>query len=305
MRLLWRLRPTVLAALAIGALFIPGMAGWPFAVAALVIVLLDVRRGGGRRVPTLGVGLGVAVVAVPVALIVWTTIWLWEDPGANIGGGFLFLLGYALLPGGTLLQALANRSDLPPTRSRMAVFLVVCVASAGVSILAPEHGQVPEPIGQTAISVDESGNPIVVIAVCEKHINEIEIVLGREGIKDSEPNPVVGTWTATTPITDTGTLDLRTPGPAWTPKTGVTIEPKKLYLVDAGATDDDAGAIGMSFLGSDLETMRTDSVYTEARYTDPGFTYPDPTEPEPPPKLIRHDRATFRTDACRSLREPS
>lgn len=305
MRLLWRLRPTVLAAMALVGLVMPRMSGWPFAVAVLVVVLLDVRRGGGRRVPPLGVGLGVAVVAVPVALIVWTTIWLWNDAGANIGGAFLWLLGYALLPVGALLQAVASRSDVPATRKRTGVFLAVCVASAGVSIVVPDRGDVPDPIGQIAISVDKSGNPIVVVAVCEKHIKEIDVVLGREGLEDTEPNKVVGTWTATTPITDIGTFNLRRPGRGWIPKTGVKIQPSKLYIVSARATDEDhAEAIGMAFVGSKIATMRSDSVYTEPRYTDPDFTYPDPTEPEPT-KLIQHDRATFRADACRSLRGPA
>ncbi len=109
-------RPTILAVLAVCAMFLPQVAGWPFAVAALALVLLDARRVAGNRDRLGELAAAVVTVGVPTALIVWWSRALWlerSDPGANIGGELLLMLGYLLLPVGTLIQMGASRTELP------------------------------------------------------------------------------------------------------------------------------------------------------------------------------------------------
>lgn len=141
-------------------------------------------------------------------------------------------------------------------------------------------------IGQTAISVDESGKPVVVVAVCEKHINFIDIYFDREGLKETEENKMVGEWTSIETITSGVTLNVENPGPQWKPQAGVSIQADKRYIIGASATDEDLAATQVAFSGSDLRTMRSDSVYTN---TD------DPDSE----KLIRQSRASFEADTCR------
>jgi hypothetical protein len=49
-----------------------------------------------------------------------------------------------------------------------------------------------EIVGTTAISIDEAGNPVVVIAVCSGHINQVDVSGDQKGLKPDEPDPDVG-----------------------------------------------------------------------------------------------------------------
>jgi hypothetical protein len=141
-------------------------------------------------------------------------------------------------------------------------------------------------VGQTGVSVDEDGRPLVIVAACKDHLNFIDIYFDREGLKETEPNKKVGTWTSSSPITKTFVFDIKSPGLVWTPRQGVTIEPGRGYIVEAAATDADFAATQVGFKGADLSKMRTDSVYTNV--SDPDSE-----------KFKRYDRATFRADVCR------
>jgi hypothetical protein len=136
-------RPTILAVLALCAVFLPRIAGWPFAVAALVLVLLDVSRVPGNRDRLGELAAAVVTVGTPTVLIAWWSRALWfqrTDPGANIGGELLLIFGYLLLPVGTLIQMGASRVD-PPARGwrSLVAFLALCVAVSVAAVLVPQR----------------------------------------------------------------------------------------------------------------------------------------------------------------------
>jgi hypothetical protein len=151
-RMLLGLRPTVLAALAIWAVFFsPDVAGWPFAIAAAIFTLLDVRQSVGRGA-RIGPIVSVVAVGIPVVAIAWFGLVLWSErtyPGANIGGVVLYALGYLLLPFGALLHLAvsltsdteqASPSDHRGAWPTLAVFVASCLAVFVIATVVPQPG---------------------------------------------------------------------------------------------------------------------------------------------------------------------
>jgi hypothetical protein len=152
-RILLGLRPTVLAALAIWALFVsPHVAAWPFAIAAAVFTLLDVRRSIGRGA-RLGPIVSVIAVGIPAVASVGAATVLWlqrTDPGANLGVEALHVLGYLLLPFGTMLhlavsltsdtEKVTSPSDHRRAWSTLAIFVLSCLAVFVIATMVPQRG---------------------------------------------------------------------------------------------------------------------------------------------------------------------
>ncbi|MGD9957783.1 hypothetical protein [Nocardioides sp.] len=128
-------------------------------------------------------------------------------------------------------------------------------------------------IGTTALTVDGRGAPVVLVAVCDQHVDTIEIYTGREGLEDDEPNPSVASWTSSSPQTGTVTLALDRVSAAWTGPGAVRLADDTLYIVSASRSDADAETTQVSFrgraiaaLGPDQVIVRDGRVWTRERF---------------------------------------
>jgi hypothetical protein len=149
------------------------------------------------------------------------------------------------------------------------------VASTATAALATGCGNAinADLIGMTAVSVDEQGKPVVVVAVCSQHVDQVEVVGGREGLDANQPNPAVGSWTSEKQQTGTFTIDVAQPGDDWTSSAPVRLEANRQYIVIASRSDADSEATQVSFRGGDLTTLepgqlivRDHEVWTRAKF---------------------------------------
>lgn len=114
--------------------------------------------------------------------------------------------------------------------------------------------------GSTAVTVDKVGAPIVLVAVCHSTIDEVKITADRTGLKDTDPNVVLGTWKASGAQKGLVSLNLATPGSDWTSTDTFTPEVAKGYIVIAAQSKADVEATQVSFHGRDLANLTTDQV---------------------------------------------
>src|SRR5690606_27192746 len=105
--------------------------------------------------------------------------------------------------------------------------------------------------GRIGITVDQQGQPVAVIAICHDSVDQAELFLGREGLKEDEANPVVATWKASDRITGTSRLSFAAPDGSWQPNKAVSVEPEKHYIITASRSDADVEAAQVDFFSGD------------------------------------------------------
>lgn len=114
--------------------------------------------------------------------------------------------------------------------------------------------------GSTGVTVGEDGRTLVVAAVCSHSVDEVNISLGREGLKGNEPNKQVGTWTLRKPATKSLTLDIAEPGPEWKSHKAAEFLDGKHYIVFADRSDDDIETTQVDFFPADLKALKPGQV---------------------------------------------
>jgi hypothetical protein len=127
--------------------------------------------------------------------------------------------------------------------------------------------------GRTGVTLDASGTPVVLVAVCHKSIDEVVISGDREGLKEDEPNAELGTWTAARPMKGIVGLSLADPGEDWSVKGSFTPEDDKGYIVIGGQAKADVEASQVSFRGSDLAKLAPGDVLVDDRKVEDRLTF--------------------------------
>ncbi|MCW2838698.1 MAG: hypothetical protein JWR55_181 [Aeromicrobium sp.] len=145
-------------------------------------------------------------------------------------------------------------------------------------------GEVGPPAGLTGISVTEDGSYVIDAYVCRDKIDTVQIVRDRQGLDESDENPIVRTDQSAEPMTGRVTLSLANPGSDWSPSTPTAFEPGKGYIVSGAATE-----------GADNETSQVNITTRSLEQLKPGpvYTTDDPTNS----KLTPHSPAEFEDNA--------
>ncbi len=156
-------------------------------------------------------------------------------------------------------ESLAERASV---RDAAPTPLVVLAVGAAVALSSCGNLITTEIVGKVGISVDTEGNPVVVVAVCDGYLDQVEISQGREGLAEDETNPLVGTWDAAGQHTGVSELDLAAPGSDWQTRTPVSLEPGVLYIVTAHQVGADVQASQVDFDVGDLRGLEPGYVYT-------------------------------------------
>lgn len=131
--------------------------------------------------------------------------------------------------------------------------LALCVAA--VALTGCGNAVSADVNGSTAITVDASGNVIVLAAICHSTIDEVTISADRAGLKETEKNKTLGTWKSRRPMKGLVSLNLAEPGPDWTGKSTFTPEASKGYIVIPDQAKADVEAEQVSFHGRDLARL--------------------------------------------------
>lgn len=165
-------------------------------------------------------------------------------------------------------------------RGVAALLLVATVAGCGNAV------DVGPGAGATALVVDDAGHLSVVTEVCRDEVDTIEIVRDREGLSETEDNPLVARYRSADPQTGRVTLSLDEPGPGWRPGTPTRLERGTGYIVTASGSGEDGNEAAPVYVSGDaLSTMTPGGFY--AGYEEDG-------------SLTRHSDAEFRKLAERA-----
>jgi hypothetical protein len=166
-------------------------------------------------------------------------------------------------------------------RTVPALISLVALAAVGGCGNAVDVGP---PAGLTGISVTADGDFVIDAYVCRDKVDTIEIVRDRKGLKETEENPVVQTYTFNRPLTGHITVDLAHPDKGWTPRTPTAFEPGKGYIISGeGSKGYDNETSQLNIESDALDTLEPGSIYT----SDDGMTT----------KLTRYTPAEFEKNA--------
>ncbi len=136
--------------------------------------------------------------------------------------------------------------------------------------------------GATGVSVTGDGHVVINAYVCRDVISQIQIVGDREGLKETEENKVVGTFTSDKQLKGAVTLDLAAPGDAWTPSAPLELKAGKGYIISAQGTGEDAN-----------ETVALNLSTDAVAELEPGSIYTTDTEDPDSPALTKNTPAEF------------
>ncbi len=149
-----------------------------------------------------------------------------------------------------------------PRRSRRLTTLSTCLGACAILTLSGCGNLITtEIIGGTGLTVSQDGDPVAVIAVCSDYVDEVGVVLGRDGLADDEQNIPVGTWTATEPQSGLVQVNLLNPGPQWQAPTDVVFEDDLLYIVGSYPADKDMSAGQAALTGAQMADLEPGTVY--------------------------------------------
>jgi hypothetical protein len=115
-------------------------------------------------------------------------------------------------------------------------------------------------IGTTAVASGPDGDPVAVVRVCTGTIDTVQLLGDRRGLSDDEPNPVVGTWRATTGRDGTVELALGAAVAGWRGPEELALEEDRTYVLTAADSDEDAEASQVSFTARQLASLGPDRV---------------------------------------------
>lgn len=167
------------------------------------------------------------------------------------------------------------------------------LALAGTSALSLTACTVPL-AGSTGISVDFDGNPVLVFALCEAHIDGATIYRDR-----TKADPVgddssvsAGSWESTSPITPVKAqrVELNTfvPSRSWTPiESREDLRPGVRYSAYGWTHDNSWSAGNVAFTVENIARLRPGQVFFQ-RYDEKHDNFVDAVQ----------TYAQFRADAC-------
>ena len=121
--------------------------------------------------------------------------------------------------------------------------LALTAATSGCGNLV---GDLPPPAGITGVRLDVSGDLEVVAYVCAPDVDTLTVFADREGLREDEENPLVGSWSHDGALDGLVTFDLAEPGPGWTPRDGVVLDDQDGYLVSLSSDERETSALWLA-----------------------------------------------------------
>ncbi len=116
-----------------------------------------------------------------------------------------------------------------------------------------------EVIGKTAITVDNAGKPVMLIEVCDGHIDTLVLARTREGLADDEPNAIEGTWDAVDPHTGTVEVNVGTATTGWQgPQIG--LNSGQGYILEGTSSTAEVVTSQVTFTAAQVTTLRVNQV---------------------------------------------
>lgn len=213
-------------------------------------------------------------VMLAVGLGWWALDWVLQSllplqwGGPNIGGGLLLLLAQALAllgAGLAVLMGLALLSTRRLWRRRLVAPLVVnavlAVALIVVKSVLPGdvgyNGWQAGIVGDTGVTVNEAGQPVLVLAVCVESVDHITVVGPNRG---DEPNEVFLELSSDEPVTGLTLVDLAAPGPRWGGGDPTPLPVKTQELLIATAESSRTALRQVDFTAADLAALEPSTV---------------------------------------------
>lgn len=114
-------------------------------------------------------------------------------------------------------------------------------------------------VGMAAVSVDADGTPVLLVRACTDDVDTVQVFGSRAGLEQDQPNPVLASWTTSSPRRGTVTLPADGAPSGWSPgeRAGgvVTYAPDEQYIVLGQASVADAEVTQVDFRGRDLRAL--------------------------------------------------
>lgn len=153
----------------------------------------------------------------------------------------------------------------PTSRLRLALVL----ATTATTLAACGNDVDADVLGTAAVGVDAAGAPVALVEVCRGRIDTVEVHGDRTGLRDDEPNAVVGTWRAAEPRDGRVELSLVAPSGDWAGSEGLTLAEGRTYVLTAYDSDRDAEVTQVSFTTTQLAALTPERMIVGAGSTRP------------------------------------
>lgn len=141
-------------------------------------------------------------------------------------------------------------------RSIANMWRVVPVAVAAAAVLVTAGCTVPQ-VGDVGIGVDDKGDPVGYLQVCQDHIDGTTIY-----IDDAH---TYGSWTASPAVTGPSTWSLKDPSGVWKAEDPLhKLKPRTTYTMYGWTTDSSSSAAAVDFTIEQLAAMKPGQVWTGA-----------------------------------------
>ncbi|TNM59559.1 hypothetical protein FHN55_20500 [Streptomyces sp. NP160] len=198
--------------------------------------------------------------------------------GPNIGGGLLLLLATAV--GGLgLVAVLLSGAGLDrrrprwwlPVAANAALALVVVAARIVLPGDSGPGGWDSGLNGVTGVAVDDTGSPVLALAVCYGSVDTVSVYGPNRGDRPDEPLLELRT---DEPVTTSALVDLADPGPRWTCGDASALRLDQQELVIATAQGDRYGLAQVAFSAEQLAALRPGEVRRDANGPSSGSQAP-------------------------------
>ena len=140
-------------------------------------------------------------------------------------------------------------------------------------------GDLGPPAGLAGVSVTSGGDYVIKLFVCRDKVDTIDISRDRQGLKETEQNPVVRDYRFTRPLTGLIALNLSRPDKGWTPRTPTAFESGKGYIITGeGSAGYDNETIQLNLYTSALAALVPGPVYVTDDNLSSKLTSYSPTQ---------------------------
>lgn len=225
------------------------------------------RAGAGSSGPTSrgAVLLGTAVTALALVWLIIDQLLVGYFPlrwgGPNIGRGVIISGCVGLIVAGVLTVALSGGFQVrhwgPRSWTAAAVIAALAAGFVAVRIVQPRDEEAGM-IGRLGVSVSETGDPVLVFAICRGTVDRVQISGPNRG---SVPNEVLAQYRASAAIGNGDQLDLGEPSVPWTTDRPLSRDAISAQtLVIASASSDKAALRQVSFSSSDVASLQPGQV---------------------------------------------
>jgi hypothetical protein len=119
-------------------------------------------------------------------------------------------------------------------------------------------------IGMAAVTQGSDGHPVLLVKVCQDHIDTLSVFATREGLAADQPNAQVASWTSHQPASGTIEVAVEHPGASWRPVPStpdrLTFRAARGYIVLGESSQQDVEVTQVSFRGRALQSLKPGQV---------------------------------------------